>query len=118
MIPFGRGNKKRQGIVMNLKNSETENTTNLKEIHSLLDKEPVLNDEMLKMAQFMKSHCFCTYYDAVKAMLPAGINYKITTEYTVQKPKGNSPDDNENIEDDSEAIFDALFGNINSETES
>lgn len=39
-------------------------------------------------------------------------------QYTVQKPKGNSPDDNENIEDDSEAIFDALFGNINSETES
>ena len=86
LIPFGRGNKKRQGIVMNLKNIETENTTNLKEIHSLLDKEPVLNDEMLKMAQFMKAHCFCTYYDAVKAMLPAGINYKITTEYTVQKP--------------------------------
>ncbi|MBQ8058085.1 MAG: primosomal protein N' [Ruminococcus sp.] len=86
LIPFGRGNKKRQGIVMYLKNDKNADISKLKEVHSLLDIEPVLNDEMLQMAQFMKAHCFCTYYDAVKAMLPAGINYKITTEYSVKKP--------------------------------
>lgn len=86
LVPFGRGNKKRQGIIMYLKNDEPSDDSKLKEVHSVLDNEPVLSDEMLKMVQFMKLHCFCTYYDAVKAMLPAGINYKITTEYSVKKP--------------------------------
>lgn len=87
MIPFGRGNKKRQGMVMYLKddNSDLE-ISKLKEISSLLDAKPVLNEEMLSLTNFMKAHCFCTYYDAVRAMLPAGINYKITTEYSVKKP--------------------------------
>ncbi len=87
MIPFGRGNKKRQGIVMYLKEDISDlETSKLKEVSSVLDTDPVLSEEMLSLARFMKSHCFCTYYDAVKAMLPAGINYKITTEYSVKKP--------------------------------
>ncbi len=87
LVPFGRGNKNRQGIVMYIKDDTSElDLSKLKEISTVLDSEPVLNDEMLSMAHFMKAHCFCTYYEAVKAMLPAGINYKITTEYTVKKP--------------------------------
>lgn len=87
LVPFGRGNKKRQGMVMYIKDDTSDlDMSKLKEISSVLDSEPVLNNEMLSMALFMKAHCFCTYYDAVKAMLPAGINYKITTEYSVKKP--------------------------------
>ena len=86
-VPFGRGNKSRQAMVMYTKNISTDsNSSMLKEISSLLDDDPVLNDEMIKLAQFMNNHCFCTYYDAIRAMLPAGINYKITTEYSVVKP--------------------------------
>ena len=33
----------------------------------------------------MKEHYFCTLYDAVKTMLPAGINYKVTTVYGVER---------------------------------
>ena len=87
LVPFGRGNKYRQAMVMYTKwLNSSENDTMLKEIAELLDSEPVLTTEMIEMASFMKSHCFCTYYDAIKAMLPAGINYKITTEYSVKKP--------------------------------
>ncbi len=87
LVPFGRGNKTRQAMVMNIKKvDESVDISKLKEISSILDSEPVLTDEMIEMVSFMKSHCFCTYYDAVRAMLPAGINYKITTEYSVKKP--------------------------------
>ena len=86
LIPFGRGNKKRQGIIMEIKPCELEDVSKLKEISSVLDTSPVLSLEMLELVRFMKNHCFCTYYDAVRAMLPAGINYKITTEYSVKKP--------------------------------
>ena len=81
-VPFGRGNAKRQGIVLAVREDEGEE---LKAVCELLDTEPVLNDEMLRMCGFMKRHCFCTYYDAVKAMLPAGINYRLSQEYSVSQ---------------------------------
>ncbi|WP_316631466.1 primosomal protein N' [uncultured Ruminococcus sp.] len=85
-VPFGRGDSKRQGIVLGLGEEDAEN---LKTVSELLDDEPVLNDEMLKMCSFIKSHCFCTYYDAVKAMLPAGINYRLSLEYSVRADLGD-----------------------------
>lgn len=83
-VPFGRGNKLRQAMVMSVSDGEI---SNLKYVENLLDKEPVLTEEMLKLAIFIKEHYFCTYYDAVKAMLPAGINYKITSLYSINKDK-------------------------------
>ena len=85
-VPFGRGNAKRQGIVLGI---GEEDKDDLKSVSELLDAEPVLNDEMLKLCAFIKSHCFCTYYDAVKAMLPAGINYRLSVEYSVKEPLGD-----------------------------
>ena len=85
-VPFGRGNSKRQGIVLRVGEAEAEG---LKEISELLDTEPVLNDEMLRMCGFIKSRCFCAYYDAVRAMLPAGINYRLSTEYSVSPGLGD-----------------------------
>lgn len=87
LVPFGKGNKKRQGMVLYIKTlSEDTDTSKLKELHSLLDNNAVLNKDMIELVYFMKAHCYCTYYDAIKAMLPAGINYKITTEYSLVKP--------------------------------
>ncbi|MDO4747913.1 MAG: primosomal protein N' [Eubacteriales bacterium] len=87
LVPFGRGNKKRQAMVMGLMTAHDDyDASKLKEVSSVLDASPVINDEMVELVHFMKAHCFCTYYDAVRAMLPAGINYKITTEYSVVKP--------------------------------
>lgn len=85
-VPFGRGNSKRQGIVLGIGEEEADE---LKSIAELLDAEPVLNDEMLQLCRFMKSHCFCTYYDAVKAILPAGINYRLSIEYSVSSDLGD-----------------------------
>ncbi len=85
-VPFGRGNSKRQGIILSICSSDDDG---LKSVSELLDDEPVLNDEMLRMCGFIKSHCFCTYYDAVKAMLPAGINYRLSLEYSVNKDLGD-----------------------------
>jgi primosomal protein N' (replication factor Y) len=82
MVPFGSGNRKRQAMVMSVKNGNCEK---LKSIISVLDKESVLTEEMVKLVCFMKERYFCTYYDAVKTMLPAGINYNITTLYCAVK---------------------------------
>ncbi len=87
VVPFGRGNARRQGIVTAV--AEVEDTAGLKEIADVLDVEPVLSREQLGMCAFMKEHYFCTFYDAVKAMLPAGINYRLTLEYSVCSQLGD-----------------------------
>lgn len=82
LVPFGSGNRKRQGMIMYRRESDTDG---LKSVLSVLDKSPVLTPEMLRLAEFMKRRYFCTYYDAIRTMLPAGINYNITTLYQAVK---------------------------------
>ena len=93
LVPFGRGNSRRQGIVTGL--AKSENTEGFKELLSVLDDEPVMSEKMLGVARFMKEHYFCTLYDAVKTMLPAGINYRVTTVYGAAKAEDVEPEDDE-----------------------
>ena len=83
LVPFGRGDRRRQGIVTSV--TAVEPNEGLKEIVCVLDSEPVMSESLLSVARFMKEHCFCTLYEAVKAMLPAGINYRVTTVYGVRQ---------------------------------
>ncbi len=100
LVPFGRGNRKRQGIVMEIITSDSKE---LKSIISVLDDEPVLSAEMLRTAEFMKEHYFCTLYDAVKTMLPAGINYRLTTVYGAKQLQDEITDS------EKQRIYDYLF---------
>lgn len=84
IVPFGRGNRRRQGIITEVLTDCDREENSLKEIISVLDAEPVLSPELLATARFMKEHYFCTTYEAVKTMLPAGINYRVTTVYGIK----------------------------------
>ena len=84
IVPFGRGNRRRQGIITEVLTDCEREESSLKEIISVLDAEPVLSPELLATARFMKEHYFCTTYEAVKTMLPAGINYRVTTVYGIK----------------------------------
>ena len=79
LVPFGRGNSRRQGIITAIESIDDER--DLKPVVSVLDEKPVLTQKLLDVARFMKEHYFCTLYDAVKTMLPAGINYRVTSVY-------------------------------------
>lgn len=78
-VSFGRGSL-RQGMIMEL--HETEDRTDLKEIKELLDKEPVMSEEMLRLAGAVKERCYCTLFDACKAMLPSGLSIKMVYRYS------------------------------------
>lgn len=67
-VPFGRGDKTRDGIIVNLIEELNDNIDGLKEIKSVEKK--VLSDEMVKLALWLKERCFCTTYDCLKQMLP------------------------------------------------
>ena len=70
-VPFGKGNRSCEGVVLAL-GTESERKT-LKSILSVLDREPVLTEAQVKLALFMRDRFFCTVYDAIRAMLPAGL---------------------------------------------
>lgn len=111
VVPFGRGNRKRGAIV--LKTEElTSADSNLKSIISLSDNAPVLNSEMMELAQWLRDTTFCTYYDAVKTIIPTGMNINIKESYSIIR--SDLPGDNEQ-----KALYERLAAaeDINSEAD-
>lgn len=80
LVPFGRGNKCRQGVVLAVSSYYGEEK--LKRISQVIDEAPVLNDEMLKLVEWLKERTFCTYFEAAKAVLPSGMCHRTVTTYT------------------------------------
>ena len=70
-VPFSRGNRQTEGIVLALGNASKYDSP--KPVTALLDHAPVLTEEQLRLALFMRERFFCTVFDAVKAILPAGL---------------------------------------------
>ncbi len=82
VVPFGKGNIKKQGMIFSVLQDET---LKLKPILSVIDEQPILNDEMLKMCEYMHETVFCNYYDAVNVMLPSGITHKLVNFYSANE---------------------------------
>ena len=72
LVPFGRGNRSTEGFVLEL----TQGEGDYKPIRSVLDDAPLMNDELLRLVRWMKARYFCTYYDAIKAILPSGVWFR------------------------------------------
>lgn len=70
-VPFSRGNRKAEGIVLSV--SDKCDYEKPKSIISILDEEAVLSSDQLKLAFWMRERFFCTVYEAVRAILPAGL---------------------------------------------
>ena len=71
-VPFSRGNRRTEGVLLAV-SEESAVERPLKAILAVLDDAPVLTPSQLKLAYFMRERFFCTVYDAVRAMLPAGL---------------------------------------------
>ncbi len=80
-VPFGNANKKRLGIIFEI--TDYSEGKRLKKIAEVLDENPLLNNEMLELAEWIKNRTFCTLYEAAKAMLPSGINHRMIASYCV-----------------------------------
>lgn len=81
LVPFSNGNRKTEGIVLELFLSQS--VDKLKSILTVLDESPVLSDELIKLALWMRERFFCTVYEAVKSMLPAGLWYDLRSVCTI-----------------------------------
>ncbi len=74
-VPFGRGSRLCDGIVLAL--GRREDGAKLKSVQALLDEEPLLDAAAIQLALWMREHYFCTVYDALRVMLPAGLWFSL-----------------------------------------
>ena len=75
LVPFGGGNRTRQGLVLSCE--EMADAAGLKAVLSVMDTTPLLSPEMVALALFVQERTFCTLFDAVRAMLPTGLYMQV-----------------------------------------
>lgn len=61
------------GVIVQLHNKKPEFKT--KEIKKVLDSEPILTEELLKLTEWIHRFYFCSWGEVIQAALPAGLNF-------------------------------------------
>lgn len=127
LVPFGKGNKKRIGVVLSivpweeLSADDKEKSHLFKPIRSVIDKEPLLNAEMLDMLLWIRETTLCTYFEAFRTLIPIGLSVNFTQKYDIVTE--NIPDAAQlsqkaaklwqDIQADPDSIYDAKNAEIN-----
>ena len=83
-LPFGRGNTRTEGIVLAV---EAGDENKLKAVERVLDEEPILTEKQLRLAAFLRERYFCTFYDAIRAMLPAGLWFQSRESFALTEDR-------------------------------
>lgn len=73
-VPFGRGNRRSEGMVLAVQEAVADRP--LKAVDAVLDEEAQLSAEQIRLALWMCQRYFCTFYDALHAILPIGLWYQ------------------------------------------
>ena len=79
-VPFGRGNRRAEGVVLSV---EAGSTDGLKAVENNLDEETVVSSVLLRLAAFVRERYFCTFYEAIRAMLPAGLWFQTKESFAL-----------------------------------
>lgn len=109
LVPFGKGNRRRIGLVTRIYFKDNYDPA-LKPVLEFIDKEPSLNEEMLKMVFWLKENTFCTYFEAFKTVIPTGLNVKFNTAYEIVKGADESK-----LTPEETGFFEALKSSKNKE---
>lgn len=81
IVPFGNGNRKRIGVIIRIDSAVGEDLRCFKPINSVIDDEPLLNDEMLDMIMWLRETTLCTYFEAFRTLIPVGLSVNFTQRY-------------------------------------
>ena len=81
LVPFGRGNKPRMAVVLSVAAlPEDADTQKLKTLYDAAPAEARLTPDLLELVRFLKDRTFCTWFEAVKAVIPYGAQYRAAVE--------------------------------------
>ena len=103
MLPFGRANKRTEGIVLTVEEGSADK---LKAIEGCLDEMPLLTESQLRLAAFLRERYFCTFFDAIRVMLPAGLWFR--AKLTVSLTEDHSWKDKTICREHAQAVLELL----------
>ena len=79
-VNFGRGSRITEGVVLAIEDGDE---TGLKAVEAPLEETPLLTVSQLRLAAFLRERYFCTFYDAVRLMLPAGAWFRARSTFSL-----------------------------------
>lgn len=86
VVPFGRGNTRRRGIVTQLLRGDeffasSSGARPIKPVLRVVDLQPLIEKPLIDLAFWLRAQTFCTLYEALRLMLPAGLDLRVTKSY-------------------------------------
>ncbi len=87
-VPFGKSNRIRQAMVCNIVSKKDDINKNYKSISTVLSDGSVISKNMLGVVNFLHSTCFCTWYEAIRSVLPSGLFFKISEYWNFKYKDG------------------------------
>ncbi|MBQ5317591.1 MAG: primosomal protein N' [Oscillospiraceae bacterium] len=85
LVPFGKGNRKRIGVIIRIDDAIEEDLSKFKPIYSIIDNESLLNEEMIDLLMWIRNTTLCTYFDAFKTLIPVGMSVNHTIKYKLSE---------------------------------
>lgn len=80
LVPFGRGDKPRMAVVLQVEDVDAETApARLKTLNDAAPEQARLTPDLLELVRFLKERTFCTWFEAVKAVIPYGAQYRAET---------------------------------------
>lgn len=77
LVPFGRGSKARMAVVLAVGEvDESDTPKGLKTLYDAAPEDARLTPDLLELVRFLKERTFCTWFEAVKAVIPYGAQYR------------------------------------------
>lgn len=101
MVPFGKGNHKRIAMIYSVQQKELD-SAKLKPVYGVAGNGVTMSRELLDLSVWLKENTFCTYFDAIRTILPPGLNFSVRAEYSL------SEGDAALLTDPEKALFDTL----------
>ena len=84
LVPFGRGTRGSEGMVLEL--TEDLPSGPVKAVRLNVDGDPIASQQEIKMALWMRQRYFCTFYDAIRTILPAAVWYRYKESWQALSP--------------------------------
>ena len=89
LVPFGRGHRVGEGLILSVKKAVPDRP--LKAIREIMDPEPLVTEREIKLAIWMCQRYFCTFYDAIRTILPAAVWYRYRELWEAADPSPAEP---------------------------
>lgn len=102
LVPFGRGNQRRTGIVVRLTDGDA---AGLKSLAAQIDSEPAVSEEILGLAEFLHDRTFCTWFDGLRIMLPPAMSIRTREKFSLP---GKFPGSTDQLSQGAAELLEAL----------